>query len=239
MWRNKTVAVIFPTSCASLIREAILDFDSTGFIDEIIVVDNGTAEISDEIAGTRARIIKEKRQGYGVAIQTGIKATGADLIIIAEANGTFAGRDVTKLLAYSDDFETVFGSRTHVPLIKSGSGMSFLRRIIDVFYGKLISLLFLCGPLTDVGCSLKITSRTGWRKVAGECKAKSTLFTTEWILLAAKNKVRFTQIPVNFKSSRVKKATLMDDFLDQGVRAIVLFFYIMKVWFWARLGKRL
>src|SRR3989338_6482990 len=229
MWRNKTVAVIFPAlSEISSIREAILDFDSTGFIDEIIVVDNDLPEDTlNKIVGTRARIIKEKRHGFGLSIQTGIKATGA-----------FAGKDVTKLLAYSDDFETVFGSRTHVPLIKSGSGMNFLRRVVDVLYGKLVSLLFLCGPLTDLGCTLKITSRMVWRKVAGECRAKSALFTTEWILLAAKNKVRFCQIPVNFKSG-VGGSLWSENFLSQVARAIVIFFYIFRVWFSKRLGRRL
>jgi len=240
MWKSKTVALVLPANSeVKSAREAILDFDSSGYVDEIIVVNNGLLkESDDEITGTRARIVKEKHPGYGAAVRAGIKATDADLIIAADANGSFAGRDVTKLLAYSDDFDIVFGSRTHVPLIESGSGMNFFRRIIDVLYGKLISLLFLCGPLTDVGCTFRITSRAGWRKVASECQAKGALFTTEWLLAAAKNRVRFVQIPVNFKS-RADKSIWPVRFLNQSMRAILIFFCIWKVWIYARAGKKL
>ncbi|MBI2327924.1 glycosyltransferase family 2 protein [Candidatus Curtissbacteria bacterium] len=240
MWHNKTVAVIFPTYREKdSIYEAIVEFDASGYVDEIIVVDNNAEEGTvEEVAKTRAKLIKEPRQGYGRAIRAGIAASGADLLIIAEPDGTFDGRDVVKLLSYSDDFETVFGSRTHVPLIHSGSEMHFVRRILDVLYGKLISLLFLCGPLTDVGCTLRITDRAGWRKVSGECKATSALFATEWLLVAAKNKVKFIEIPVNFRA-RVGKSILTASLFHQAKWAIIIFFYIFWVWLYHLLGKKL
>jgi hypothetical protein len=39
------------------------------------------------------------------------EATG-DLIFWAEPDGTFVGKDVEKLLVYSNDFPVVFGTRT-------------------------------------------------------------------------------------------------------------------------------
>ena len=152
MWNNKTVAVIFPTYREKRsIKNSIIEFDSTGFIDEIIVVDNNAETgTSEEVKKTRARTIKEPIQGYGAAIKTGIKSTNADILLIAEPDGTFDGNDVVKFLAYSDDFDMVFGSRTHVPLIHKKAGMTFQRRIADVILGKLISLLFLCPPNATV-----------------------------------------------------------------------------------------
>lgn len=240
MWRSKTVAVIFPTFREKRsIRQAILDFDSTGYVDEIVVVDNNAERGTvDEVKKTRARIVVEKKQGYGTAIQIGIRATEADLLIIAEPDGTYHGGDVVKLLAYSDDFETVFGSRTHVPLIQKGSGMHFARRITDVLLGKLISLLFLCGPITDVGCTLRLTSQTGWKKIASECKTTSALFATEWLLLAAKNNVKFIQLPVNFKA-RIGKSSLTASFASQAWWGFLIFLYIWKVWVYKIMGRRL
>lgn len=221
------------------IFNVIQDFDSSGYVDEIIVVDNN-AEVGteEEVKKTRARIVKETKQGYGRAIRTGIVSTGADLIIIAEPDGTFDGRDVLKLLAYSDDFEMVFGSRTHLPLIHRNSEMTFFRRILDVLLGKLISLLFLCPPLTDVGCTLRITTRNGWQKIAKECKSDSAIFATEWLLVAAKNRVRFSEIPVNFKA-RVGVSSLTADFTSQAKWGFFIFSYILKVWFHKIFSKKL
>ena len=240
MWGRKTVAVIFPTYREKKsIFDAVQEFDASGYVDEIIVVDNNAEKgTEEEVKKTRAKIIKEKRQGYGRAIRTGIESTKADLLIIAEPDGTFDGKDVIKLLAYSDDFDTVFGSRTHVPLVQRNSEMTFTRRILDVLLGKLISLLFLSPPLTDVGCTLKITNRKGWQKIAKECKADSAIFATEWLLLASKHKVRFIEIPVNFRS-RVGKSSLTATFFDQAKWGTYIFLYIIKVWLYAKLGYKL
>ena len=55
------------------------------------------------IAQTSAREIHEAKQGYGAAIRRGLTETGADLICICEADGTFEPADVWKLLAYTDE----------------------------------------------------------------------------------------------------------------------------------------
>lgn len=229
MFRNKTVAVVFPTyKELGSIRDVIQEFDGTGFVDEIIVVDNNAEKgTREEVKKTRARLIIEKTQGYGAAIKRGIKNTKADLLIIAEPDGTYAGEDVLKLLAYSDDFDVVFGTRTHIPLIQRGSEMSMLRRYMDVLFGKLISLLFNCSTLTDVGCTLRLTNRKGL-KILSKCTSNSSLFATEWLLQAVKNKVSFIEIPVNFRR-RVGTSSTTSTILTQAKWGIIIFFHILKV----------
>jgi hypothetical protein len=61
---------------------------------------------------TRARVVRETAQGYGHALRRGLREATGDLVIMAEPDGTFVGRDVMKLLAYADDFEMVCGTRT-------------------------------------------------------------------------------------------------------------------------------
>ena len=63
--------------------------------------------------GRRARAsCRRPRQGYGYALQRGIREATGDIVILAEPDGTFIGRDVLKLLAYADDFDMVCGTRT-------------------------------------------------------------------------------------------------------------------------------
>src|SRR3989344_971566 len=230
MWLKKTVAAVIPVSTnKDSIFNVIQGVDATVYIDEIIVIDNGVdAETLKEIKKTRARFIAQEKFGVGRAIRAGMKSTRADLIIIIEPDGSFKDKDISKLLSYSEDFDTVFGSRTHVPLIGKGSGMTFSRRLVDDLFGKMISLIFVSSNITDVGCTLRLTNRRGWRMVAGECKSDSEIFLTEWLVAAAKNKVRFIEIPVNFIAPKPKHK--YESFLYLSFRAVMIFIYVVKTW---------
>lgn len=217
MWAKKKISIVFPTYREKRsIRRVIEEFDSTGFVDEIIVVDNNAEEgTREEVLKTRARIILEKKQGYGYAIRRGIESASGDLIIISEPDGSFGGRDVIKLLSYSDDFEMVFGSRTHVPLVHKGSDMTLYKRIGDVLLGRLVTFLFLTSPLTDLGCTLRICTKSSWKKIAKECTSADGIFATEWVLAAVKNNVKFIEIPINYKA-RVGKSLFVSQQFTKG-----------------------
>src|SRR5262245_22026114 len=115
MWRSRRVSVIFPTyNEKNSIFAAIGDFLASGYVDEVVVVNNNAAPGTDEeVRRTPARLIYESRQVYGYAIRRGFREASGDLLIVAEPDGTFRGLDVLKLLAYSDDFDVVYGSRTY------------------------------------------------------------------------------------------------------------------------------
>lgn len=230
MWGRKTVSSIFPISNDDKsVIGVINEFDATGYIDEIIVVGhNPDSLLEEELKKARIKFIRQSNLGLGNAIKTGIKETKADLIITVEANGSYKGKDVLKLLAYSDDFDTVFGSRTHLPLIQQGSGMIFLRRLINTLLGRLISLLFVTYPLTDVGCGLRLTNQKGWNQVSKQLLSDDWLFWAEWVIKAAKNKVRFQEIPVNFR--RPGKNSIKFSFMEQTRRGFIIFFNILRVW---------
>jgi len=75
MWKDKRVSVIFPTyNEKDSIRAAVLDFFASGWVDEVVVVNNNAAPGTDEeVAGTGARLVHESRQGYGHAIWRGLE----------------------------------------------------------------------------------------------------------------------------------------------------------------------
>src|SRR5687768_13419055 len=105
MWRGKTVSVGLPTyNERASIRQAIREIEATGYVDEIIVVNNNAAPGTDEeVTGTSARIVHEMKQGYGFACQRALREATGDLVILSEPDGSFMGGDVVKLLTYSDD----------------------------------------------------------------------------------------------------------------------------------------
>ena len=109
------MSVVFPAyNEEKNIDAAISDFLKTGVVDELIVVDNNSTDRTAAIAKQKgAKVVKEEKQGYGFALRAGIKVATGDLVILAEPDGTFEGKDILRLLPYSKNFDLVLGTRTN------------------------------------------------------------------------------------------------------------------------------
>ena len=167
------------------IKKTIEDFFASGFVDEVIIVNNNAqAGTDEEVKKTRAKIIYEKKQGYGHAFQTGIKNTKGDYVILCEPDGSYAGSDIEKFLLYAKDgFDVVFGSRTGQNTLLSASDMSVWRKWANVLEAKSIEVLFNTNALSDVGCTYKLFTRSSINKFAKLWKKTNSLFATELLLL--------------------------------------------------------
>ncbi|MBP8129917.1 MAG: glycosyltransferase family 2 protein [Candidatus Hydrogenedentes bacterium] len=201
MWRDKTVSVILPTyNEKDSIRAAIEDFFAPGLVDEIIVVNNNAVVGTDEeVRQTRARLVHEGRQGYGFAIQRGLREATGDLLIIAEPDGTFSGHDVMKLLAYSDDLPVVFGTRTAREFIWEGANMGFFLKWGNYAVGKLMEFLFNTTFLSDVGCSMRLLHRQVYEALRGQFRVGGSAFGPHLMLLVILNNFPFVEIPINYR----------------------------------------
>lgn len=200
MWRGQKVSVVFPTyNEKDSIRAAIRDFFATGYVDEILVVNNNAAPgTSDEVQGTGAREVIETTQGYGHAIQRGLREAAGDLLIVAEPDGTFVGRDVLKLLAYSDEFDYVVGTRTTHEYIWDGANMDFWLKWGNVAVAKMVEVLFSSSILTDVGCTMRLIHRDAYERVRDRFTVGGSHFGLEMTLVCLTSDVSVTEIPVNY-----------------------------------------
>jgi len=201
MWQGKTVSVIFPTyNEKDSIRAAVLDFFSTGVVDEVIVVNNNAAAgTDDEVAGTGATLVHETKQGYGYAVRKGFEVATGDEIIVSEPDGTFAGRDVLKLLAYAEDCDVVFGTRTHREFIWAGSNMGWWLKWGNYAVAKLMELLFNSSTLSDVGCTMRYLSRPALEAITPHFRGGGSAFGLEMMLLTLIHDQRVVQVPVNYQ----------------------------------------
>jgi glycosyltransferase involved in cell wall biosynthesis len=201
MWNGKQISVILPTfNEKGSIRECIFNFQEIGIVDEIIVVNNNAVHgTSEEVKGTGAREVFEEKQGYGAAIRKGFREASGDYLIVCEPDGTFSEKDIYKLLAYSTDYEIVFGSRTVKEFIWSGANMGLLLRWGNYFVAKFLEFLFNTNSLSDVGCTYRLLSRKALEKMEPYFKVYDNYFGPEMILLAARISIPFIQIPINYK----------------------------------------
>lgn len=201
MWNGRSVSVVLPTyNEKDSIRAAIEAFEATGVVDEIVVVNNNAVEgTSGEVAGTGAREVHEPVQGYGAAIRRGFAEVAGDLVIVSEPDGTFEARDVFKLLAYAEDFDVVYGSRTVKQLIWSGANMGLFLKWGNYWVAKLMEFLFNTTLLTDVGCTLRCVRRDALRRLMPRFTVDGSFFGPEMMVLSVLLGMRTIQIPVNYR----------------------------------------
>ena len=99
MWDDgETVSVVFPAyNEAANITQAVRDFLSVAAIDEVLVVDNNSRDGTGDLArAAGARVVVETKQGYGNALQRGLREATGDYIVLAEPDGTFVAKDVVQ-----------------------------------------------------------------------------------------------------------------------------------------------
>ncbi|TWE07286.1 glycosyltransferase family 2 protein [Rudaeicoccus suwonensis] len=212
MIQDKTVAVVLPTynekdSIAACIRA----FEEISEVDEIIVVNNNAADgTSEEVAGTSAREVIETTQGYGAAIQRGLREAKTDLIVVCEPDGTFDPDDLRKLLAFMPECDLVVGSRTVNTFIWDGANMGWFLRWGNWAVAKMIEVMYNTSCLSDVGCTFRVMTR----QQADEILARSTLdgsaYGLEMLLISVITRARMVQVPVNYRP-RVGESSVTGD----------------------------
>lgn len=243
MWNDKTVSVIFPTfNEKHSIRAAIAGFFASGYVDEIIVVNNNAvAGTDDEVRATAARLVHETRQGYGFAIRKGLEEATGDLLIIAEPDGTFSGHDVIKLLAFSDDMPVVFGTRTASEFVWEGANMGFFLKWGNYAVGKLMEFLFNTTFLSDVGCSMRLLHRRVYTVLRTQFRVGGSAFGPHLMLLVILNGFPFVEIPINYRK-RVGASAVTGNPLKAfrlGCTMIIMILgYRLRSWFGWQPGPR-
>lgn len=226
MFRDQKISLVLPAyNEEDNIASAVEEFKATGLLDEIVVVNNNSRDRTRERAlAAGARVVDETTQGYGAALQRGLREATGDLIVLAEPDGTFVPADLSKLLAYSDDFELVLGTRTARELIWKGANMGAFLRWGNVAVGKLLEVLFSGPCLTDCGCTFRLIRKSAYQKIAPCLTVRGSHFLPEMVIAALRKKLRVIEIPLNYRT-RVGESKITGTFkgtLKTGLRMIFL-----------------
>jgi len=113
-------------------------------VDEIVVVDNNstdrTAEVAKELG---ARVVFEKRKGYGAAYKAGLPAVTGDVTVTLDGDGTYPAEQIPELVDHLVDKKLDFISASRFPL-QNPKAMNTSNKIgnmiltigMTVLYGK-------------------------------------------------------------------------------------------------------
>ena len=118
--------------------------------------------------------------------------------MLAEPDGTFLAKDISKLLVYSGECDVVFGTRTTRELIWAGANMARFLRWGNWAVAKLVEAIFNTSHLSDMGCSYRLFNRRMADYVAETMEIGESHAGAEILMLVIVSGARFVEIPVNY-----------------------------------------
>ena len=235
MWNGKKISVVMATyKEKDSIRRVIEEFQDTGLVDEIIVVNNN-AELGtdEEVAKNKASLLYENKQGYGHAFATGLRAAHGDYILTVEPDGTYTAKDLQRFLVFAEDFPVVLGSRAMTRIKNMEWG--FFRRHANIIMGMMISFLFRMNTTTDIGCIYRLFHKEVVIRLERLWNEKH-FFATDLMLLVVKQRIPYVEIAVTFQP-RIGHSTMLGSRFKLFKYGMLDAIYILKNWFFWAIGR--
>lgn len=160
-----------------------------------VIVSDSSADGSAEIAAAAgATVIRHGREGYGLAVREGVAAAANDVIVYADADGTYSFREIPNLLKELEENDLVVGSRLRgkiesgaMPLAHRFLGTPFLNFLLSLFFGVNIS---------DSQSGYRALKRKTFKAL--NLKTNGMEFATEMLIKAKKNNLKIKEIPITY-----------------------------------------
>ena len=202
MFQGQSIAVVMPAyNEAQGISKVVQSFRAIPEIDEIIVADNHSTDRTAELAAEAgARVVPKKQRGYGFACRRALAASTSGITIIIESDDTFRATDIYKFLAYANEFDVVFGTRTSKSCIWSGANMGWFLRYGNWAVAKALEYVHNGPCLTDVGCTFKMFKRDALQELLPQLTVGGSSFSPEIMIMSIRLGFTCVEIPVHYGS---------------------------------------
>jgi glycosyltransferase involved in cell wall biosynthesis len=113
------------------------------FVDQVIVVDNGSTDRTAEVAaGFGATVIRESVRGYGRAYKRGFEHATSDVIVTLDGDHSYPVDGISYLLEAFLHLRADFLSASRFP-VQDRASMSWKHRIGNLVLSVTMSILFL------------------------------------------------------------------------------------------------
>jgi dolichol-phosphate hexosyltransferase len=191
------ISVIIPAYDEEQALKRVVE-EYSPYVDEIIIVDDGSNDSTYEIAKTlqneKVRVFHhEKNQGKVAALRTGLEHTDGDIVIFTDADCTYPARYIPKFIdKIEHGVDLVLGSRQ----INTGN-IPLFNRIGNIIFSSLA---------TYISGKTIVDSQTGFRAFRKEMfekfdvEAKSLEFETKMTVRAAKLGYKIAEIPIEYRA---------------------------------------
>lgn len=191
------VSVIVPALDEEEAVGAVVRSIPSDFMDEVIVVDNGSTDSTASRAQEAgAIVVGEPIRGYGAACRAGLMATTeTDVVVFLDGDTSDDPRDLPRLLSpiENDEADFVLGSRLSG---SQGAGaMPFHARLGNWFTAGLMNKVYGLN-ITDIG-SFRAIRRD--LLLSLEMEQMTFGWPVEMLVKAAKRGARIREVPVSYR----------------------------------------
>jgi len=179
-----------------VVDQALEGIRRSGRTGEVLVVDNGSTDRSADVAAAHgARVVTERRRGYGSAYLTGLEAAAGEYIVMGDADETYPLQELgpfVERLATGDDL--VMGSRFKGTI--HGDAMPFLNRFVgNPILTGMLNLLFGV-KISDAHCGMRAIRRDA--AAALELHSTGMEFASEMVFKAYRRGLTVSEIPIDY-----------------------------------------
>src|SRR6516165_994626 len=180
-------------ACVTAARAALERMDVEA---EVIVADNDSEDDSVRLAEEAgARVVVEKRRGYGSAYMAGFAASHGRYIVMADADLTYDFGEIPRFVAALEDgAQMVIGDR--MGNIQPGA-MPWLHRYVgNPVLSGLLNLLFRTG-VTDAHCGMRALRRDVLPRI--DPRTTGMEFASEMVIRASKEHLKIAEFPIEYR----------------------------------------
>ena len=199
--RSKRVIVVMPAYNAEKTLERTLDDIPRDWVDEIILVDDGSRDRTVEIArGLGLRVfVHEENKGYGGNQKTCYREAlrlGGDIMVMVHPDHQYDPTVMPQLITplLNNECDAVFGSRMLGGRPLEG-GMPKWKYLGNIFLTALENAAFYM-YLTEYHSGLRAYSRRYLETVKFELNSDDFVFDSEIIAQGVTHKMRIREIPI-------------------------------------------
>lgn len=199
-------------SLASCIVKAQSSFRELGIAGEVVVADNGSSDRSSEIAESMgARVVRERRKGYGWALQRGIRESRGQIIVMADADDSYDWSDIAPFVRkVQEGYDLVMGNRFAGGI--APGAMPPLHRYLGNPVLSLIGRVAFRIPIRDFHCGMRAFSREAYDRIQPQSSGME--FATEMVANAAYQGLKVCEIPTTLQPDTRDRAPHLRSFRD-------------------------
>lgn len=141
MYKGQRISVVIPCyNEEEGVRHVIQSLPKS--VDEIVVVDNNSTDRTAEVAASLgAKVVFEKRKGYGAAYKAGLPAATGDITVTMDGDGSYPAEQIEEVIDYLTAKKLDFVSASRFPL-QNPEAMTFTNQMGNAVLTAAMFVLF-------------------------------------------------------------------------------------------------